>query len=136
MKWNGPITFEYNWNRQTGDFFLIEVNARYWAALHLDIMAGVDYPVLHIKAHLGETAGRAVLVRTGVRSRLTFPIDLGNLLSMWHDDSLPWRRKFATAYRFAADFLDPRIRSGLVFAGDSTPYNLSMGRAIKGLFFS
>jgi predicted ATP-grasp superfamily ATP-dependent carboligase len=45
---NGICMVEYRFNFQTGEYFLLDVNPRYWGGLSLHLSAGVDYPKLQI----------------------------------------------------------------------------------------
>ena len=42
--WNGVAMLEYRRDARTGDFRLLELNARFWGSLHLALAAGVDFP--------------------------------------------------------------------------------------------
>ncbi len=44
LEWNGPATVQFIKERETGDFYLIEINPRIWASVNLDIRAGANYP--------------------------------------------------------------------------------------------
>ena len=51
--WNGVAMLEYRRDPSTGDFRLLELNARFWGSLHLALAAGVDFPRLLLDAWLG-----------------------------------------------------------------------------------
>lgn len=53
-KFNGVGMFEFKKNQTTGDWILIEVNARFWGSLPLAIHAGIDFPADYAKALFGE----------------------------------------------------------------------------------
>src|SRR4029077_11048979 len=44
--WHGVAMMEYKQDQNTGDFFLMEINGRFWGSLQLAIDAGVDFPFL------------------------------------------------------------------------------------------
>ena len=44
--YTGVGMFEFRLNKSTGDFVLLEVNARFWGSLPLAIASGVDFPYL------------------------------------------------------------------------------------------
>ncbi|WP_372626984.1 ATP-grasp domain-containing protein [Arsukibacterium sp.] len=52
--YTGVGMFEFKKNSQTGDWILIEVNARFWGSLPLAIYAGVDFPTLYVDALLSK----------------------------------------------------------------------------------
>ena len=46
VKLTGLAMFEYRQNPKTGDFILLEVNARLWGSVPLPVAAGLDFPYL------------------------------------------------------------------------------------------
>lgn len=54
LKWDGVIMFEYKIDKNSGEFFLIEINARFWGSLALALHAGINFPYLLYKMHSGE----------------------------------------------------------------------------------
>jgi protein-tyrosine-phosphatase/predicted ATP-grasp superfamily ATP-dependent carboligase len=52
--YHGVGMFEYKTNPMTGEWILIEVNARFWGSLPLAIHAGIDFPALYIDSLLGK----------------------------------------------------------------------------------
>ncbi len=46
LEWSGPVHVEFM-KMPDGDFYLMEVNGRYWGSLALTINSGVDIPWLH-----------------------------------------------------------------------------------------
>ena len=60
LGWQGIAMLEYKWDPVSDAFEFIEINSRFWAALHLDLYAGADYPRRLIEHHLeGERSRRA-----------------------------------------------------------------------------
>ena len=45
---------EFRYNPETDAFCLLELNPRYWGGLPTAIKSGVDFPLLHLRAALGE----------------------------------------------------------------------------------
>jgi predicted ATP-grasp superfamily ATP-dependent carboligase len=45
-QWTGVAMVEFKKSRKTGDYYLIEVNPKFWGSLDLSIAAGVDFPFL------------------------------------------------------------------------------------------
>jgi protein-tyrosine-phosphatase/predicted ATP-grasp superfamily ATP-dependent carboligase len=45
LKYTGVAMFEFKYNEQTGDWILIEINARFWGSLPLAVFAGIDFPL-------------------------------------------------------------------------------------------
>ncbi len=60
---------EYKVDSETGAAHLMEVNGRFWGSLQLAIDAGVDFPVLLVRAALGEDVEPVSDYQVGIRSR-------------------------------------------------------------------
>lgn len=79
--WDGPAMVEFKRDRRTGRPVLMEVNARLWGSLQLAIDAGVDFPVLMVRAALGEPLPESPpQYQVGVRLR-SFWGDVDHLLA-------------------------------------------------------
>jgi predicted ATP-grasp superfamily ATP-dependent carboligase len=122
LGWQGIAMLEYKWDPRTNAFEFIEINSRFWAALHLDLYAGADYPRRLVEHHLGtanEPPARGVV---GLTSRWTLPTDWGHMLSRLRDRRIaPWRRMMAPI-EFASLCFHPGVRDDLRFPGDSRLY--------------
>jgi peptidoglycan/xylan/chitin deacetylase (PgdA/CDA1 family) len=115
--WNGVAMLEYRRDPASGDFRLLELNARFWGSLHLALAAGVDFPRLLLDAWLGGREPEPSW-RPGVRCRQTIPGELQHVWSVLRDQTLPRKEKVRAVARFALLSLDPRIHSDLWFPGD------------------
>lgn len=67
--WRGVAMVEYKQDRLSGRPYLMEVNGRFWGSLQLAVDAGVDFPVLLMRAALGESVMPVEHWRTGLRCR-------------------------------------------------------------------
>jgi len=118
LRWSGVIMLEYKWDERSGDFFFIEVNARFWAALHLALFSGVDFP----RMLMGVERGDACIDTSGepryVRSRISFPYEVGYVLSRIRDEKLPLSKKSWAVVEYFLLLLDPKVKDDLWFAGD------------------
>jgi peptidoglycan/xylan/chitin deacetylase (PgdA/CDA1 family) len=119
--WNGVAMLEYRWQPGSGDFRLLELNARFWGSLHLALAAGVDFPRLLLDAWLGAHEPEPPW-KPGVRCRNTVPGELEHLWSVLKDSQLPLRRKVRSIAAFAGLSLDPRVHADLCFPGDRRLY--------------
>jgi len=115
--WNGVAMLEYRRDPATGDFRLLELNARFWGSLHLALAAGVDFPRLLLDAWLGGREPEPSW-RPGVRCRQTIPGEVRHVWSVLRDGAVPRRDKLRAVARFAGLGLDPRIHSDLWWPGD------------------
>lgn len=52
-RYSGIAMLEFKLDPVSGDFFLIDINPRYWGGLSTHILSGVDFPALHVAALAG-----------------------------------------------------------------------------------
>jgi hypothetical protein len=133
MQWDGVAMMEYKWDEASRRFGFIEANTRFWAALHLDLFAGADFPAIQVEAFLGEGRDEVVRPSRAVTCRYTVPGDTSWLLSSLRDPAVPTARKLSRVLVFAAMFFDPRIESDLLFPGDRKLYWLEWRRFLRDL---
>ena len=122
LGWQGIAMLEYKWDPASDAFEFIEINSRFWAALHLDLYAGADYPRRLIEHHFEGRSGPAARGATGLTSRWTLPTDWGHMLSKLRDARLSPLTRGQALLSFAALFLHPGVRDDLRFPGDSGLY--------------
>ncbi len=133
LRWEGVAMMEYKWDATTGQFSFIEANTRFWAALHLDLFAGVDFPKVQVEAFLGDRSTPVPRAGRDVTCRYTVPGDTSWLLSSLRDPELPATRKLARLVEFIAWFLNPAVESDLWFPGDRRLYWLEWRRFLRDL---
>ena len=129
--WEGISMLEYRWDPATDRFYFIELNPRFWAALHVALYAGCDLPRYLFDAFFGDRNEIEQKYPLGVKSRLTFPFEIGYTLSQLRRPDLAWTRKAREALTFLALFADPRVKSDLFFPGDRALYLESIWRTAK-----
>ena len=122
IDWQGVGMVEYRWDPQTDSFHLMEMNLRFWGSLHLALFAGGDFPRLLADAFFGELPDTAVIARSDVLCRHTFPQEVSYLLSLWRDREVPLARKLHALVEALTLSLDPRVKSDLFFPGDRALY--------------
>jgi hypothetical protein len=122
LGWQGIAMLEYKWDPQLDVFEFIEINSRFWAALHLDLYAGADYPRRLVEHHLGERSTGPARGSTGLVSRWTLPTDWGHMLSKLRDSQLTPGQRCGALLGFLALFLHRGVRDDLRFPGDSGLY--------------
>lgn len=93
--WNGVAMVEFKRSRRDGQFYLIEVNPKFWGSLDLSIAAGVDFPFLLYQMLVGE------------------PLDVEP--GVYQDDTVFRWLTMDLAYAVAARRIRPYLRS---FADD------------------
>ncbi|MFC6905792.1 ATP-grasp domain-containing protein [Halalkalicoccus tibetensis] len=80
LDWTGPVYVEF---MQTPDreFYLIEVNGRYWGSLGLAVNSGIDFPWYHYQQLRGDDFEKDYSYRIGVRQRRLFYTDIKWMLA-------------------------------------------------------
>ena len=126
LGWHGVAMMEFKQERRTGEFFLMEVNGRFWGSLQLAIDAGVDFPAHVCDLALERRSVIPAAYRTGVKSRWLFG-DLDHLmmrllkserdLNLDGDATSKWRtiRDFLT-------FRQPDLHYEVLSAADPRPF--------------
>ncbi len=122
LGWQGVAMLEYRWDPASDRFWFIELNARFWAALHLSLYAGVDFPVQLVDRFHGAATPENVSFETGLRCRYSVPSDAGYVISRWRDRELPLLGRLGSMLGWFARFLDPSIKEDLNFPGDRRLY--------------
>ena len=77
---NGVCMFEFRFNHDTGDWIMIETNARFWGSLPLPLSIGVDFPRYLYDLMVHQVRHGKAAYPVGVKSR-NFMLDGFNLLS-------------------------------------------------------
>lgn len=73
LKWTGPAMVEFM-HTPDDEFYLIEVNGRYWGSLPFTIASGIDIPWLHYQQLCGNPVSPPLTYRTGLlQQRLLYP---------------------------------------------------------------
>ena len=130
LGWQGVGMFEYRWNPSTGEFFLMELNGRFWGSLHLALFAGVDFPAMLVACHLGDDPGPARAWKD-VSCRYTFPKEIDYVISILKDPNLSVPLKLRTVCEFFWLGFDPRVKADLLYGGDSGLYWRALLRTVR-----
>ena len=75
LEWTGPAMVEFM-RTPEDEYYLIEVNGRYWGSVPFAIESGVDFPWLHYRQLRGETVNRPHSYRTDIRQQRLLNEDL------------------------------------------------------------
>lgn len=133
LGWNGPAMVEYKWDDETGTFCFIELNSRFWAALHLDLFAGRDFPKIQMEAFFGGSPEAERQRLPYVVACQTTPAEAGHVLSLLKDGDIGWFRKLAEVMGFIGNIIDPRVRSDYFFPGDRALYFRAWWQFLRNL---
>lgn len=96
----------------TGEFYLLEINPRFWGSLPVSEVAGVNFPELYYRCARGERI-EAPHYRPGVRSRMLPTYVMSAMMSMGQGT-----QGFVRGCRQFGGLLDPRVREGLMTLDD------------------
>ena len=124
---------EYKWDPETDEFWFIEINARYWGYLHLDLYAGKDFPKLQVAAFFGEKEEDMGPPLSQLACRHTVPGEIGYVVSKLKSDEVSWLEKISTVVGFFLRFFDFRTKSDLWFPGDRYLYIKSWSNFLTAL---
>jgi predicted ATP-grasp superfamily ATP-dependent carboligase len=97
LGWTGPVYVEFMLTPD-GEFFLIEVNGRYWGSLGLAVNSGVDFPWYHYQQLRGIDVEYDSSYRIGVRQRRLFYTDIKWLLAKLSRGEVSALVPFAAAF--------------------------------------
>jgi predicted ATP-grasp superfamily ATP-dependent carboligase len=134
IRWQGVAMMEYRLNPSTGEFFLLEMNGRFWGSLHLALYAGVDFPRMLLDAFHGREPQPMHQFTRRVLCRDTFPREIQYVWSRWKDRELPLASRLGSIVEFFVLGLDPRVYADLWFPRDRRLYLLNLKRSIPDLF--
>jgi len=134
LEWQGVAMMEYKWDPVSDRFWLIEINARYWGYLHLDLYSNKDFPKLQVDAFFGDTPGEDLLPPgKQVACRHTVPGEIGYVMSRVRAQELTFYQKAKIVAGFFWRFLDFRTKSDLWYPGDRNLYWRSWAGFLKKL---
>ncbi|WP_436926729.1 ATP-grasp domain-containing protein [Halosimplex amylolyticum] len=119
LDWVGPVHVEFM-RTPDDEFYLLEVNGRYWGSTALTVNSGVDIPWLHYQQLVGDdpTVERPDGYRTDVKQRKLFyqdflwlkeNFDQGNYRAL-----APFLASFATTREETLDPEDPMAALGII----------------------
>lgn len=131
LGWEGVAMLEYRWDPDTDQFWFIELNARFWAALHVALYAGVDFPKMLLDLFHGARVQPTDTFPQGLQVRYTIPFEVGYVASRWKDRRLSLAARLGSVAGWFGRFLNPGIRSDLFFPGDRKLYLRQLASFIK-----
>jgi len=134
LGWDGVAMVEYKWDDAREEFVFIEANTRFWAALHLDLFAGTDFPAIQVDAFVGHPVQPAPRQASNVVSRHTVPGDVGYLMSRVRDPAVSLASRAWSLIEFCLLFMRPDIHRDLWFPGDRALYWRQWRQFLAGLF--
>ena len=127
LDWRGVGMLEYRVDPISGKFNFIELNARFWAALHLCLFAGADFPRFLVERHLGRAPTFPESWQPA-RACYDVPGEIAYVSSMLKDPAVSVVQKVLAVAGLPKPYLDPRIRLDLFYPGDHRPYVVNVLR--------
>jgi predicted ATP-grasp superfamily ATP-dependent carboligase len=134
LGWEGPAMVEYRHDPETGRYWLMEINGRFWGSIPLAWHCGAHFAWETWRCAMPGVPDEAVLPYRIRRARYAIP-DVKHLAAVLRDHSLGRIVKLRSAARFLADFLDPggryfvwAWRDPLPFFGDMVGILRRIGR--------
>jgi predicted ATP-grasp superfamily ATP-dependent carboligase len=114
LKWRGMAMLDFR-RDEHGNFYLLEINPRFWGSMALSIESGVDFPYLYYMACLDKKF-RKPKQQDGVRVRF-FPHDFLSVVEYAKASSSP----FNYALSASIELLNPWLKDGLLSIKDPMP---------------
>jgi len=127
----GVAMMEYRRDSRSGLFHFIEVNARYWTGLHVEIGSEIDIPRLHLDAFFGVDSPVPPVPLRRPLFRYVVPGEVGYVASLLKDRSATITRKAWVVVEFLLLGLNPAIKADLSFPGDRGLYFLAWVRFLR-----
>ncbi len=122
LEWQGVAMLEYRWDEASQRFFFIEINPRFWAALHVALYSNVDMPRILMDAFFNRPNDAEGLPEKRTRVSYTFPGEVAYVSSRLKDRSLSIGSRMWSVIEFFVNILDPRVTADLNFPGDRLLY--------------
>jgi len=121
LGWQGAAMLEYRVRDSDGSFDFIELNPRYWQSLHLDLLAGVDFPRLQM-AWFEERPQERPPRPKSVICRDLWPGEISRMLEIWRAPHFRTGYRLRETIAFLARLLNPAIASDYAFPNDNRVY--------------
>jgi hypothetical protein len=131
LGWQGTAMLEYRVRDSDGSFDFIELNPRYWQSLHLDLLAGIDFPRLQMAWFEGYKIVPPSPPRDLICGDL-WPGEISRMLEVWRSDRFASGQRLYETIAFLLRLLDPRVASDYSFPGDRQAYWRRVAQVVRG----
>lgn len=131
LGWQGAAMLEYRRRDGDGGFDFIELNPRYWQSLHLDLLAGIDFPRLQLAWFEGQPVAAPPAARAVICGDL-WPGEISRLLEIWRSPRFGLGTRLHETLKFLLRLADPRIASDYAFPGDRGLYLQRVAQIFRG----
>lgn len=131
LGWQGAAMLEYRVRDSDGGFDFIELNPRYWQSLHLDLLAGVDFPRLQMAWLEGRPLPPPPTPRAITCGDL-WPGEISRMIEIWRSPRFPTGSRLRETAAFLLRLVDPTVASDYAFDGDRGVYWRRVGQVAGG----
>lgn len=131
LGWQGAAMVEYRVRDSDGSFDFIELNPRYWQSLHLDLLAGIDFPHLQLAWIDGRPVPPPPPPAEVICGDL-WPGEISRMLEIWRSPQFGTGYRLRESFAFLARLLDPAVASDYAFPGDRRVYWRRMAQIAGG----
>ena len=80
LNWNGPVMLEYKYDKKTEEYFLLEINPKFWGSLELGIASGVNLGTALVSSYFNDKIYKDKKYQTNVK--FYWPLD-GDIISLF-----------------------------------------------------
>lgn len=133
LGWEGPAMVEYRFDPETGTYWLMEVNGRFWGSIPLAWHCGAHFAWETYRCGVLNERGPGEAASKQRRARYVTP-DAKRTVLVLRDRTLPLGKRFAALGRSCLDFLDPRVRYYVWSLPDPGPFFGDMAGIVRRLW--
>lgn len=85
LEWNGIAMVEFKYNYEKNEFFLMEINPKFWGSVELALLAGVNFPADMVRIYRG--ASLPYSEDYNMNQHFYWPLD-DDILNLWKTKKL------------------------------------------------
>lgn len=127
LGWQGVAMVEYKVNPLNGSFSCIEINARFWAALHLALYSGANFPLYLAALHFGNQADIPEKWKK-ISCCYDVPGEIAHVSSILKDPEVGVSKKVSSVATFFSHYFNPNVKFDLLYPGDRKLYFINLLR--------
>lgn len=115
LDWVGLAMVEFKYDEVRNEYFIIEVNPRYWGSLPLAVYSGVNFPVLHALSALDVDYVPVLDYRLGIQLRF-FEKDIKSIMN-----NIRFEHNLRKKIGLFLEIFNFRIKDGFITLDDMGP---------------